>query len=108
MWATLARLSSSLLPSARVLVRRLATLSLSLSHTQTQCRGVCDVDDVIQNRSNHRLPRFFSPDKTAQLVIISNNTPPLRKSEIEYYAMLAKTGVHHYTGSTSSFDLVDR
>ena len=27
------------------------------------------------------------------------NTPPLRKSEIEYYAMLSKTGVHHYQGS---------
>lgn len=24
---------------------------------------------------------------------------PCRKSEIEYYAMLAKTGVHHYNGS---------
>jgi hypothetical protein len=36
---------------------------------------------------------------TAKLVIIGNNCPPLRKSEIEYYAMLAKTGVHHYTGS---------
>jgi len=24
---------------------------------------------------------------------------PCRKSEIEYYAMLAKTGVHHYTGN---------
>lgn len=35
----------------------------------------------------------------AKLVIISNNTPPLRKGEIEYYAMLAKTGVHHYTGN---------
>ncbi|XP_032664518.1 60S ribosomal protein L30 [Odontomachus brunneus] len=35
----------------------------------------------------------------AKLVIIANNTPPLRKSEIEYYAMLAKTGVHHYTGN---------
>ena len=23
----------------------------------------------------------------------------LRKSEIEYYAMLAKTGVHHYAGN---------
>merc|ERR1712189_150331 len=33
----------------------------------------------------------------AKLVIISANTPQLRKSEIEYYAMLAKTGVHHYT-----------
>ncbi len=35
----------------------------------------------------------------AKLVIISNNCPPIRKSEIEYYAMLSKTGVHHYTGS---------
>ena len=35
----------------------------------------------------------------AKLIIISNNTPPIRKSEIEYYAMLSKTGVHHYMGS---------
>merc|ERR1712077_87674 len=37
----------------------------------------------------------------AKLVIIANNTPPLRKSEIEYYAMLAKTGVHHYSGNNN-------
>jgi large subunit ribosomal protein L30e len=30
---------------------------------------------------------------------MANNVPPLRKSEIEYYAMLAKTGVHQYAGS---------
>ena len=35
----------------------------------------------------------------AKLVIISNNTPSLRRSEIEYYAMLAKTGVHEYHGN---------
>jgi len=35
----------------------------------------------------------------AWLVIISDNCPPLVKSEIEYYAMLAKTGVHHYGGT---------
>ena len=35
----------------------------------------------------------------AQLVIVANNCPPLRKSEIEYYAMLAKTNVHHFTGN---------
>ena len=35
----------------------------------------------------------------AKLIIISSNTPTIRKSEIEYYAMLSKTGVHHYTGS---------
>ncbi|KAI5200487.1 60S Ribosomal Protein L30 [Manis pentadactyla] len=34
----------------------------------------------------------------AKLVILTNNCPALRKSEIEYYAMLAKTGVHHYSG----------
>lgn len=39
----------------------------------------------------------------AKLIIISNNCPPIRKSEIEYYAMLSKTGVHHYTGSAFPF-----
>ena len=34
----------------------------------------------------------------AKLVIIARNCPPLRKSEIEYYAMLSKTTVHHYVG----------
>lgn len=37
----------------------------------------------------------------AKMVIISNNTPPLRKSEIEYYALLAKCQVHHYSGNNS-------
>merc|ERR1711964_668290 len=35
----------------------------------------------------------------AKLVIISSNCPPLRKSELEYYSMLSKCSVHHYTGS---------
>eukprot|EP00850_Spirogloea_muscicola_P008311 SM000044S15958 [mRNA] locus=s44:277536:278836:+ [translate_table: standard] len=35
----------------------------------------------------------------SKLVIICSNCPPLRKSEVEYYAMLSKTGVHHYTGN---------
>uniref|UniRef100_A0A8C3YMV3 Large ribosomal subunit protein eL30 n=1 Tax=Catagonus wagneri TaxID=51154 RepID=A0A8C3YMV3_9CETA len=30
----------------------------------------------------------------AKLFILANNCPALRKSETEYYAMLAKTGVH--------------
>ncbi|KAF8398086.1 hypothetical protein HHK36_017012 [Tetracentron sinense] len=34
-----------------------------------------------------------------KLIIIANNCPPLRKSEIEYYAMLAKVGVHHFNGT---------
>eukprot|EP00919_Chromeraceae_sp_WS-2016_P063630 GHVR01150516.1.p1 GENE.GHVR01150516.1~~GHVR01150516.1.p1 ORF type:complete len:110 (+),score=22.94 GHVR01150516.1:39-368(+) len=37
----------------------------------------------------------------AKLVILSSNTPALRKSEIEYYAMLAKTGVHHFHGDNN-------
>eukprot|EP00894_Picocystis_sp_ML_P004877 jgi/Pico_ML_1/55394/g1085.t1 len=37
----------------------------------------------------------------SKMVIISNNTPPLRKSEIEYYAMLSKTGVLHYSGNNN-------
>ncbi|PKA65707.1 60S ribosomal protein L30 [Apostasia shenzhenica] len=36
---------------------------------------------------------------SGKLVIIANNCPPLRKSEIEYYAMLAKVGVHHFNGN---------
>jgi large subunit ribosomal protein L30e len=38
----------------------------------------------------------------AKLVIISGNTPPLRKSELEYYSMLAKTNVHHFSGNNVS------
>lgn len=41
-------------------------------------------------------------ENTGKLIILSNNCPPLRKSEIEYYAMLAKVGVHHYNGSKYS------
>ncbi|EGB07045.1 hypothetical protein AURANDRAFT_60165 [Aureococcus anophagefferens] len=35
----------------------------------------------------------------AKLVIIANNTPPLRKSEVEYYAMLSKCQVIPYNGT---------
>eukprot|EP01031_Cornospumella_fuschlensis_P034497 gene34497-41767_t len=37
----------------------------------------------------------------AKMVVISNNTPTLRKSEVEYYAMLAKCAIHHYSGNNS-------
>ena len=40
-----------------------------------------------------------TPRAQAKLVLISNNCPAVRKSEIEYYAMLSKTGVHHYAGN---------
>ncbi|XP_036596274.1 60S ribosomal protein L30-like [Trichosurus vulpecula] len=35
----------------------------------------------------------------AQVVILANNCPALRKSEIEYDAMLAKTCIRHYSGN---------
>uniref|UniRef100_A0A4X2M3F6 Large ribosomal subunit protein eL30 n=1 Tax=Vombatus ursinus TaxID=29139 RepID=A0A4X2M3F6_VOMUR len=34
-----------------------------------------------------------------KLVILANNCPALRESEIEYYAMLAKTCMYHYSGN---------
>ncbi|XP_057589555.1 60S ribosomal protein L30-like [Hippopotamus amphibius kiboko] len=36
----------------------------------------------------------------AKLVILANNCAALGKSEIEYYAMVAKTGVCHYSGNS--------
>ena len=38
-------------------------------------------------------------DRIAKLVLIAGNCPPLRKSELEYYAMLSKTAVHHFAGT---------
>lgn len=32
----------------------------------------------------------------ARLILTANNSPSLRKTEIEYYAMLSKTGAHYY------------
>eukprot|EP00930_Biecheleria_cincta_P058036 TRINITY_DN4389_c0_g2_i1.p1 TRINITY_DN4389_c0_g2~~TRINITY_DN4389_c0_g2_i1.p1 ORF type:complete len:134 (+),score=21.81 TRINITY_DN4389_c0_g2_i1:61-402(+) len=37
----------------------------------------------------------------SKLILIANNCPALRKSEVEYYAMLAKTGVHHFHGDNN-------
>ena len=37
----------------------------------------------------------------SKLLLISSNCPPLRKSEMEYLAMLAKTPVHHYSGDNT-------
>lgn len=42
----------------------------------------------------------------AKLVIIAGNTPPLRKSELEYYSMLSKTNVHHFAGNNVSLHLL--
>jgi len=35
----------------------------------------------------------------AKMVIICSNTPKLKKSELEYFSMLGKVDVHHYTGT---------
>jgi large subunit ribosomal protein L30e len=35
----------------------------------------------------------------AKLIILAGNTPPLRKSELEYYSMLSKTPIHHFSGN---------
>eukprot|EP01108_Squamamoeba_japonica_P001567 TRINITY_DN1676_c0_g1_i1.p3 TRINITY_DN1676_c0_g1~~TRINITY_DN1676_c0_g1_i1.p3 ORF type:complete len:112 (+),score=39.71 TRINITY_DN1676_c0_g1_i1:123-458(+) len=37
----------------------------------------------------------------SKLVILCNNVPPLRKSEIEYYALLSKTPVYHFKGTNT-------
>lgn len=39
----------------------------------------------------------------AKLIIIAGNTPPLRKSELEYYSMLSKAPIHHFSGNNVSF-----
>ena len=35
----------------------------------------------------------------AKLLLISSNCPALRRSELEYYAMLAKCDIHHFNGN---------
>lgn len=42
----------------------------------------------------------------AKLVIISNNIPYLRRTEIEYYAMLGRVGIHHYEGTNNDLGTV--
>ena len=37
----------------------------------------------------------------AKLILVAGNCPPLRKSQIEYYTLLSKTGVHHFAGSNN-------
>eukprot|EP01107_Rhizomastix_libera_P011034 TRINITY_DN283_c0_g1_i1.p1 TRINITY_DN283_c0_g1~~TRINITY_DN283_c0_g1_i1.p1 ORF type:complete len:116 (-),score=19.10 TRINITY_DN283_c0_g1_i1:99-425(-) len=36
---------------------------------------------------------------SSKLVIVAKNCPPLVRSQIEYYAMLSKTPVHHFSGT---------
>lgn len=35
----------------------------------------------------------------AKIILIASNASPLKKSELEYYAMLAKCPVHHFQGN---------
>ncbi len=35
----------------------------------------------------------------AKLLLISSNCPALRRSELEYYAMLSKADIHHFHGN---------
>jgi hypothetical protein len=49
--------------------------------------------------SPHLAVLIISIFAAAKLVIIANNCPAVRKSEIEYYVMLSKAGVYKYTGS---------
>ncbi len=37
----------------------------------------------------------------AKLILIANNCPSIRRTELEYYAMLAKAQVHHFDGNNN-------
>eukprot|EP01013_Petalomonas_cantuscygni_P043339 TRINITY_DN80_c0_g2_i1.p3 TRINITY_DN80_c0_g2~~TRINITY_DN80_c0_g2_i1.p3 ORF type:complete len:108 (-),score=23.44 TRINITY_DN80_c0_g2_i1:368-691(-) len=38
----------------------------------------------------------------AKLVLLANNTPPLIRCELEYYAWMGRTSVKHYNGNSIS------
>ncbi|KAI5962086.1 RPL30 [Candida pseudojiufengensis] len=42
----------------------------------------------------------------AKLIVIAANTPVLRKSELEYYAMLSKTRVYYFQGGNNELGTV--
>ncbi|CCE85529.1 Piso0_005132 [Millerozyma farinosa CBS 7064] len=42
----------------------------------------------------------------AKLIVVAGNTPILRKSELEYYAMLSKTQVYYFTGGNNELGTV--
>ena len=37
----------------------------------------------------------------AELIIVAKNANPLEKSQIEYYSMLARKGIHHFDGNNT-------
>mmetsp|Transcript_18264 Transcript_18264/g.28378 ORF Transcript_18264/g.28378 Transcript_18264/m.28378 type:complete len:105 (-) Transcript_18264:6302-6616(-) len=40
-----------------------------------------------------------------KLILIANNCPPVKRLEIEYYAMLVKCPLHHFPGTNSELGL---
>ncbi|XP_045704355.1 60S ribosomal protein L30-like [Phyllostomus hastatus] len=54
----------------------------------------------------HKQTQKLTGQCKAKLVILTNSSPVLRKSEIVYYAILAKTGVHHYGGNDTDLGTV--
>ncbi|KAM5330067.1 large ribosomal subunit protein eL30-like [Glossophaga mutica] len=57
---------------------------------------------MLRNDQTQKLTRQCK----AKLVILANSGPALRESEMEYYAMLAKTGVHRYCGHDTELGTV--
>lgn len=57
------------------------------------------LDEIASPTGQNRNCDICSMRCTAKLVLIAGNCPPLRKSELEYYAMLSKTAVHHFAGT---------
>ena len=69
-------------------------------------KGASSVSDMLDCRAGQLAARGFASlvhhlltPCSAKLVLVSSNCPPLRRSELEYYAMLSKTPVHLYAGS---------
>ena len=67
------------------------------SHTSIHTRTLVKSSGKYTLGSKQTLKQLRSGK--SQLVLVSSNTPQLRKSEIIYYAMLAKTQVFMYSGN---------
>ena len=72
-------------------------LQLSLRGLEREAEKVPCADEL--PFSTLLLPVNVGFRLAAKLVLIAGNCPPLRKSELEYYAMLSKTSVHHFAGT---------
>lgn len=89
------------------LVMKSGQYCCGVRQTLKTLRLVSQIHSLINNKTvtqtiyltKSLLCQYHSIQGKAKLVIIASNTPPLRRSEIEYYAMLSKTGVHHFAGS---------